>query len=132
MSLEKNTAAKLFDTHAKPQGLKRIVLATKNSARALTWLFKNESAFRQECAALLLAIPVCFMLNVTLSQQFILIGAILFVMLCEIVNTAIEVIVDRISLEMHPLSGLAKDLGSAAVSISIVLALMIWGLICLR
>ena len=111
---------------------KRIVLATKNSARALTWLFKNESAFRQECAALLLAIPVCFMLNVTLSQQFILIGAILFVMLCEIVNTAIEVIVDRISLEMHPLSGLAKDLGSAAVSISIVLALMIWGLICFR
>ena len=63
-------------------------------------------------------------------EQILLLGAIVFVMLCEIINTAIEVIVDRISLEIHPLSGLAKDLGSAVVSVSIILASLVWVLIC--
>ena len=131
MANEKTNTPPLFDVDAKPQGLKRLYLASQNSARALRWLFNNEAAFKQECAVLGLAVPVTFLLNITLVEQIILLAAILFVILCEIVNTAIEVIVDRISLEIHPLSGLAKDLGSAVVSISILLALLVWSLICI-
>ncbi|GAC34051.1 diacylglycerol kinase [Paraglaciecola polaris] len=121
----------LFDANAKPRGFKRIYLASKNSLRALIWLFINESAFRQECLALVIAIPITFLLNVSLIEQTILISVILFVILCEILNTAIEVIVDRIGLEMNTLSGLAKDLGSAAVTVSILLALITWAVICI-
>lgn len=131
MPKQQNKTVLFFDVKSKPRGIKRLILATKNSARALTWLFKNESAFRQECVALFAAIPVSFALNITLSEQIILIGSVLFVMLCEIVNTAIEVVIDRISLEIHPLSGLAKDLGSAVVSISLILALLVWLVVCL-
>lgn len=131
MQTQQNITNEFFDVKAKPRGLKRLILATKNSARAINWLFKNESAFKQECVALLAAILMSFTLNITLSEQIILIGSVLFVMLCEIVNTAIEVVVDRISLEIHPLSGLAKDLGSAVVSISIILAILVWLVICL-
>lgn len=122
---------KVFNAHAKPTGLTRLFLAMKNSSRALLWLFHNEAAFRQECVALLIAIPLSFVLNITPLEQIVLIGSVLFVMLTEIINTAIEVIVDRIGLEIHPQSGLAKDLGSAAVSISIILATLTWLFICL-
>ncbi len=116
----------LFDSTNKPVGLTRLVLATKNSFRAVYWLYKNESAFRQECFLLLIAVPISFLFDISAIEQIVLICSVLFVMLTEIVNTAVEVIVDRISLELHPLSGLAKDLGSAAVSISIMIMALIW------
>ncbi|WP_373560817.1 diacylglycerol kinase [Idiomarina loihiensis] len=68
---------------------------------------------------LILSISVTFLFNITLKEQLILIIAVLFIMFTEIVNTAIEAVVDRIGFEIHPLSGLAKDLGSAAVLVSI-------------
>lgn len=116
----------VFDTNAKPKGVTRIFLATKNTLRAFVWLFKNESAFKQECVALVIAIPLTFLFDITLGEQIILVATVLFIMLCEVLNTAIEVVVDRIGLELHPLSGLAKDLGSAAVSIGILLAGLTW------
>lgn len=116
----------VFDINAKPKGFTRIFLATKNTLRAFVWLFKNESAFKQECVALVIAIPLTFLFDITLGEQIILVATVLFVMLCEVLNTAIEVVVDRIGLELHPLSGLAKDLGSAAVSIGIILAGLTW------
>lgn len=121
----------LFDAKLKPVGLVRINLASKNSLRALQWLFKNESAFRQECLLLAAALPISFVFDISGLEQVALICSILLVMLVEVINTAVEVIVDRISLELHPLSGLAKDLGSAAVLISLVIMLITWTIILL-
>jgi len=121
----------MFDKDNKPKGVKRLVLATLNSSRAIGWLLKNEAAFRQELILLLVLIPVTFLFQINLNQQLVLIISILFILFTEIVNTAIEVVVDRIGLEIHPLSGLAKDLGSAAVLISMIVALLIWGAVLL-
>jgi len=115
-----------FDASKKPEGLKRILLASKNSFRALSWLFKNESAFKQECLLLLVALPFSFWLNISTLEQVALIASILFVLLTEILNTAIEITIDRISYELHPLSVLAKDLGSAAVTISLTVMALTW------
>lgn len=118
-----------FDNKNKPKGLKRIILASQNSLRAISWLITNESAFRQELALLLLLTPVSFILNVSRLEHMILILSLLFVIFTEVLNTAIEVVVDRIGLELHPLSGLAKDLGSAAVLVSLLIAAVVWGVV---
>ena len=119
----------MFDHNNKPKGIRRIYLATLNSMRAFTWLFKNESAFKQELLLLILAIPVSFLFEISIKEQVVLILAILFIIFTEVINTAIEAVVDRVGLEIHPLSGLAKDLGSAAVLISLIIASSIWFII---
>ncbi|PCK07017.1 MAG: diacylglycerol kinase [Alteromonadaceae bacterium] len=116
----------MFDNKNKPKGMQRIYLATLNSLRAFKWLYNHESAFRQEALLLLLAMPISFLFDISFKEQVILILAIVFIIFTEIMNTAIEVVVDRIGLEIHPLSGLAKDLGSAAVFISLIFASSIW------
>lgn len=121
----------MFDNVNKPKGITRIYLATLNSFRAFKWLYNNESAFRQELLLLIIAIPVTFIFNISIKQQVILILAIIFIMFTEIINTAIEAVVDRVGLDIHPLSGLAKDLGSAAVLISLLVAGSIWLIILL-
>ena len=115
-----------FDVNNKPKGLKRIILANENSLKAFAWLYKNEAAFRQELVLLLALTPVTFIFNITKLEQAILVASLLFILFAEVVNTAIEAVVDRIGLELHPLSGLAKDLGSAAVFISLVIATLFW------
>ena len=116
----------MFDNINKPKGLKRVYLATLNSLRAFNWLMKNEAAFRQELLLLIVVIPITFFLEITNKEQLILIIATLFIIFTEILNTAIESVVDRVGLDIHPLSGLAKDLGSAAVFISLVIAVCTW------
>lgn len=73
-------------------------------------------------------IPLAFWLAQSKLQLILLIGALLVVLLTELLNTGVEIIVDRIGLEFHELSGRAKDVGSAAVSISLVLCLLVWSL----
>lgn len=121
----------MFDNKNKPKGLKRIYLASLNSFRAFRWLFKNESAFRQESLMLAASIPITFIFNISHAERLALVISILFVIFTEVINTAIEAIVDRVGLEIHPLSGLAKDLGSAAVLLSIVITAGIWLIILL-
>lgn len=116
----------MFDNINKPKGIQRIYLASLNSARAFKWLYKNESAFKQEILLLLLAIPISFLFDISFKEQLILIVAIVFIIFTEVINTAIEAVVDRVGLDIHPLSGLAKDLGSAAVFISLIVAASIW------
>ena len=116
----------MFEADKKPKGLTRIYRATLNSIKAFKWLLKNEAAFRQELVLLIIAIPLTFTFDITVEEQIILILSILFVMFTEIVNTAIEAVVDRIGLEIHPLSGLAKDLGSAAVTLGLIMAVLVW------
>jgi len=115
-----------FDVNNKPKGLRRLVLANENSLKAFRWLYKNEAAFRQELLLLLLLTPITFLFDITRLEQVTLIISLLFIIFTEIINTAIEAVVDRIGLEIHPLSGLAKDLGSAAVFISLVIASLTW------
>ena len=116
----------MFDVSSKPTGVKRIYLAWSNSFRALKWLFKNEAAFKQEVLLLVLAIPATCYFNISRLEQVMLLLSIVFIIFTEIINTAIEAVVDRIGLEIHPLSGLAKDLGSAAVLISTLITIALW------
>jgi len=114
------------ETQKKNTGLKRLWLATLNSRRSLLWLVRNEAAFREELALLVILGGASFTLDVTAMQRCALIVSLLLILLVEILNTAIETTIDRIDLEIHPLSGLAKDLGSAAVLLSLTIAAVVW------
>jgi diacylglycerol kinase (ATP) len=116
----------IFDNKNKPQGINRVYLAGVNSLRAFKWLYCNEAAFKQELVLLLVTVPVTFLFSIDRIEQVALILSVVFIIFTEVINTAIESVVDRIGLEIHPLSGLAKDLGSAAVLISIIVATTIW------
>jgi diacylglycerol kinase (ATP) len=116
-----------FDNTNKPTGFTRLSLAFKNSQRAFSWLLKNESAFKQEMLLLVLSLILIGMWQISLYEKLMLFVSVLFVIFAEVVNTAIEATVDRIGLEIHPLSGLAKDLGSAGVLIAIIISLSVWG-----
>jgi len=124
--IDETTSEMHFDPKAKPKGMLRIVLAMKNSVRAISWLVKNESAFRQELILLILAGGVLALWSIPYMEKAILLSSILFVLFAEIINTAIEVTIDRIGKEIHPLSGLAKDLGSAAVLVTIAISSLLW------
>lgn len=121
-----------FDNTNKPTGIRRVFLAFKNTLKGFWWMCKNEAAFKQEIILTLVLTSVTFVLDVSLIEQAILITTLLGVLLVETINTAIEAVVDRIGLEIHPLSGLAKDLGSAAVFLSLTIAFIIWGAILWR
>jgi diacylglycerol kinase (ATP) len=112
-------------------GVKRIYAAFFYSIQGLRTAWKTEHAFRQE---LLLAIPaamVALWLPVSALEKLALIAVLVLTLIVEIINSAIEAVVDRISLERHPLSKNAKDFGSAAVCLSLLLAAATWGVIVL-
>ena len=107
-------------------GLARIAKALGYSLQGLVHACRHEAAFRQE---LLLAIPAAtglWFLPVTPVEKIVLLASVLLVLIVELLNSAIEAVVDRVSTERHPLSGRAKDLGSAAVMLAFVLMLAAW------
>jgi len=108
-------------------GLIRIVKAAGYSWKGIRAAWKNEAAFRQEGVAAIVAIAIACWLDVDPITRVLLIGSVILVMIVEILNSAIEAVVDRIGSEFHELSGRAKDMGSAAVLFAIVLALITWG-----
>jgi diacylglycerol kinase (ATP) len=110
----------------KRSGIIRILFAFKHSGRGFQFLIKNESAFQQELVLTVLLVPLSFLINQTLTELLLLLLTLALVLIVEILNTAIETVVDRIGLEHHELSGLAKDLGSAAVLLSLLLAAGVW------
>lgn len=111
------------------KGLARIVDATRYSLQGLKAAWQNERAFREETTLACFLIPLAIFLPVSLLETLVLICSVLGVLLMEVFNSAIEAVVDRIGPEHHPLSGRAKDLGSAAVFIALVMAGLTWGLI---
>jgi diacylglycerol kinase (ATP) len=113
----------------KPTGLRRIIFAALNSWHGMRGAFRNEAAFRQEVALAVVLIPLGFWLGASPLEKFVLVGSVIFVLIVELLNTAVETVVDRIGREHHQLSGLAKDVGSAAVLLSFVVLLLGWGLI---
>lgn len=112
-------------------GVKRIYAAFFYSMQGLAAAWKGEHAFRQE---LLLALPgvlVALLLPLSALEKLALIAVLVLVLIVELINSAIEAVVDRISLERHPLSKNAKDFGSAAVLLALLLAVATWALIVL-
>lgn len=113
----------------RPAGSARLWLATLNSLRGLKHCYHSEAAFRQEVWAACVLIPLALWLGRTGVERVLLVGSVLFVMIVELLNTGIEVVVDRISHERHHLSGFAKDLGSSAVLLALLLAVITWALV---
>jgi diacylglycerol kinase (ATP) len=113
------------------KGLARIYAAFFNSITGLKAAWKSEEAFRQEVLLLLVAAPVGYWLGESGLERALLIGSVLLVLIIELLNTCVEVVVDRISFEPHELSGRAKDIGSAAVFLSLVHAGLVWSLVLL-
>ena len=110
-------------------GIKRIMNAAGYSMQGLTSAFKHEAAFRQECALALVLLPAGVWLGSNAIEYALLAGSVVLVLIVELLNSAIEAVVDRIGSEHHTLSGRAKDIGSAAVFITLLLAGLVWGLI---
>ncbi len=110
-------------------GLTRIIKAAGYSAKGIKAAWQNEAAFRQEAVTAIFAIIIAFSLDISLIERLLLIGSVMLVIIVEILNSAIEAVVDRIGSEYHELSGRAKDMGSAAVLLTIILALLTWGTI---
>ncbi len=110
----------------KLTGLRRIVLAFGASWRGISGAVRSEDAFRQELVLAVLVIPLGLWLGRTGVERALLVAPVINLLIVELINTAIEAVVDRIGLEPHPLSGLAKDLGSAAVFMSFVLLGALW------
>ena len=112
-------------------GISRLMDATSYSWAGLVATWRNEAAFRQEVSLAIILIPAALWLGNTGVERALLVGATLLVMIVELLNSAVEAVVDRIGPEKHPLSKIAKDTGSAAVSISLLLWLTTWGCILL-
>ncbi|WJD50602.1 diacylglycerol kinase [Enterobacter sp. PGRG2] len=110
-------------------GFTRIIKAAGYSWKGVRAAWINEAAFRQEAVAVILAIAIACWLDVDAITRVLLIGSVALVMIVEILNSAIEAVVDRIGTDFHELSGRAKDMGSAAVLMSILLALATWGIL---
>ena len=111
----------------KTTGLKRFYYATRYSIKGIRAAYANEPAFRYESWAALVMTPLAVMVAQSGLQLGLLIGSLLLVLIMELLNTAIEAIVDRAGTEFHPLAGLAKDLGSAAVLFALLITALIWG-----
>ena len=110
-------------------GVRRIVRAAGFSWKGFIAAFKNEAAFRQELALTLLIVPLAFWLTEDRLERALMVGVWLLVPLMEMINSAIEAVVDRIGDEYHPLAGAAKDIGSAAVVFAFMIAVVVWAIL---
>jgi len=114
---------------ARPGGPARLWLALRNSLRGIANCYRSEAAFRQEIWALVIVVPLALRIGETGVERVLLLGSYVILLIVELLNTGIEVVVDRIGPERHKLSGFAKDLGSAAVLLALVLVALTWALV---
>ncbi|HEX7719632.1 MAG TPA: diacylglycerol kinase [Woeseiaceae bacterium] len=110
-------------------GVRRILRATRYSAQGFGHAWKHEAAFRQEIALTLLLAPFAMWLGRSGIERLMLIACCLLVLIVELLNSAIEAAIDRFGDELHELSGRAKDLGSAAVFVSLMLVAAVWTIV---
>ena len=106
--------------------LQRLINATRYSFQGLRSVWASEPAVRYEVYVLIVALPTAWILGNGAAERALMIGSVLLVLVIELINSAIETVVDRIGPQQHELSGRAKDIGSAAVCASIVLAIAVW------
>ena len=110
-------------------GFKRLRKASQYSMKGLRAAWRDESAFRQECALGVVLVPLSFWMGESLVETALLIGAYAAVLITELLNTAIEAAVDRVGREPNDLAGRAKDIASAAVAVSLLLLGCVWALV---
>ena len=115
--------------HKHPRGLIHAWRATGIALQGLRAAWQHEDAFRQEVLVAAIAVPVALLLPVVPLGKVMMIASLLLVLIVELINSALEAAVDHTSLEQHPLAKRAKDIASAAVFLSIVNALVVWGLV---
>ncbi|MBN9586133.1 MAG: diacylglycerol kinase [Afipia sp.] len=106
--------------------LSRMWSATINSRNGLLFAFRSEQAFREEVVALVLAVPLAFLVGVSPERKLQLIFTVLLLMVVELLNTAIEKLADRLTTDHDPQIGRVKDMGSAAVGITLIIAGLTW------
>ena len=116
--------------HKGNKGLTRAWHAAKNSWCGVVYAFKEESAFRQELTLLIICAPIALFLDVSILEKVALICSIIMVLVVELLNSSVEAAIDRISFEHHDLSKRAKDFGSAAVMLALLIAVLIWIAVC--
>lgn len=109
----------------------RLLAAGRNSMLGLKAAWRFEAAFRQETLLICVLLPIALLAPINTVEKVLLVGSLLLVLIIELLNSAIEAVVDRVSLDHHELSGRAKDLGSAAVLFSLLLVLLTWTIILL-
>jgi diacylglycerol kinase (ATP) len=107
-------------------GLERIAQATAYSLAGLGAAWRHESAFRQECAVAVVLLPAAVWLGQSWLESALLAGSVMLVLIVELLNSAIEAAVDRVSSDLHPLSKRAKDIGSAAVMLALATCALLW------
>ena len=110
-------------------GLKRLLNAFHYSCSGLKEAYRNEDAFRQEVLLAAILIPLAFWVSPEIIERALMIGSMLLLLIVELLNSAIEAVVDRVSLEQHHLSKRAKDIGSAAVFICVINLIVVWLLV---
>jgi diacylglycerol kinase (ATP) len=110
-------------------GLKRVIAACSYSMAGLKTAWQNEHAFRQEMLVAVIGTVTALSMKISAFEKLMLVAVLVFVLIVELINSALEAVVDRISLEHHPLSKNAKDLGSAAVALAIGIAVAAWGVV---
>jgi diacylglycerol kinase (ATP) len=119
----------LESPHKGQRGLRRLINAFFFSLSGLALAYRHESAFRQEIALAALLVPLACMLPMSAVERVLLIGSVLLVLIVELLNSSVEAAIDRIGFDTHRLSKRAKDLGSAAVLITLVLLVVTWVLV---
>jgi diacylglycerol kinase (ATP) len=117
--------------HKGNRGLTRAWHAAKNSRCGLVYAFLEESAFRQELTLFVLLTPLAFFLPISYLEKALLISSLIMVLVVELLNSSVEAAIDRISFEHHDLSKRAKDFGSAAVMLALLIALLMWSAVCI-
>ena len=118
-----------FSNKPGATGMTRIINAAGYSMKGLRAAFTHEAAFRQEVVLLLVMTPLALWLGEGALEYALLLGSLLLVLIVELLNSALEAVVDRVGAEHHELSGRAKDIGSAAVFIALLNVAVIWGLL---
>jgi diacylglycerol kinase (ATP) len=118
----------MSDRH-KPTGITRLLRAFGYSFQGFQHAWREEAAFRQEVALSMLVIPLGLYLGGSGVERAVLVSPMLLILVVEILNSAVEAVVDRAGTERHPLAGMAKDMGSAAVMLSFALLGTVWLLI---
>lgn len=113
------------------RGIRRLINAARWSIKGFRSTFRNEEAFRQELLLLPILAPLGYWLGQTGVERALLIGSLFIVLIVELLNSAVESVVDRIGPEQHKLSGRAKDQGSAAVFLALLLVVLTWVLVLL-
>ena len=104
----------------------RLLQATRNTVNGLYACAHSEKAFRQELVAFVVALPLAYFVSTNIWRWLALIGVLLLVLLVELLNTGLEKLADHVTREIHPAIGRIKDMGSAAVGISLLLAALVW------